>query len=56
MEVEVKGPGTEGNRFMVTTVRINPASSGVVTGTLTFGSFLSSVLSKLHFSLLSLLV
>ena len=40
------GPGQEGNSFSVKTVRNNPASAGVVTGKQTYGSFLSSLMSK----------
>lgn len=43
VEVEVIGPGQEGNSFFVKTVRNNPASSGAVTGKQTYGSFLSSM-------------
>ncbi len=39
VEVEVTGP----NGFSVVTVRHNPASTGVVTGKETYGSFLSSM-------------
>lgn len=46
VEVEVTGPGQERNSFFVKTVRNNPASTGAVTGKLTYGSFLSSMLSK----------
>ena len=46
VEVEVLGPGHDGNHFTVHTVRTNPASSGVVTGKLTYASFLSSMLGK----------
>ena len=44
MEVEVTGPGDGDNVFLVKTVRMNPAVSGVVTGKQTYGSFLSSLL------------
>ena len=46
VEVEVLGPGHDGNHFTVHTVRTNPASSGVVTGKQTYASFLSSMLGK----------
>jgi hypothetical protein len=45
VEVEVEGPvGPGGNRFTSHTVRRNPASRGAVTGSATYGSFLSSLL------------
>ncbi len=44
VEVEAEGPAlADGNRFAVETVRKNPAAPGVVTGTATFASFLSSI-------------
>ena len=43
VEVDVIGPGQEGNSFSVKTIRNNPASSGAVTGKQTYGSFLSSM-------------
>lgn len=52
IDVEVTGPGTEGNSFFVHTVRNNPASVGVVTGKQTYGSFLSSVLGELRFDMM----
>ena len=42
--VEVEGPGSEGNKFSVETVRANPAAKGAVTGAATYASFLSSML------------
>lgn len=42
------GPGSPGNRFSVSTVRLNPAPLGAVTGKQTFISFLSSVLGESH--------
>lgn len=44
VEVDVVGPGSEGNRFSVMTVRSNPAKSGAVTGNATYASFLSSMI------------
>jgi len=44
VEVEVEGPTIRGNKFQVKTVRMNPADPGVVTGSATYGSFLSSLL------------
>lgn len=44
VEIEVGGPGEEGNRFTVHTVRHNPAQVGVVTGNATYASFYSSLL------------
>merc|ERR1712180_563428 len=45
VEVDVSGPlGPGGNKFSVRTVRSNPASVGAVTGSATYGSFLSSLL------------
>merc|ERR1712080_657823 len=45
VEVDVEGPvGPGGNKFSVRTVRSNPASVGAVTGSATYGSFLSSLL------------
>lgn len=43
VEVEVTGPEVAGNSFQVKTVRMNPANPGVVTGTATYASFLSSM-------------
>ena len=44
MEVELFGPTKpNGNRFSVKTVRCNPADPGVVTGSATYNSFLSSI-------------
>jgi len=44
VEIDVDGPGLPPSQFSVKTVRRNPASSGVVTGSATYGSFWSSVL------------
>lgn len=44
VEIEVTGPGESTEQFKVHTVRTNPAASGVVTGKLTYASFLSSLL------------
>lgn len=44
IEIEVAGPGDSTEQFAVHTVRTNPASSGVVTGKLTYASFMSSLL------------
>ena len=46
VEIEVAGPRDSREQFSVCTTRTNPASSGVVTGKLTYASFLSSLLSK----------
>ena len=46
IEIEVAGPGDSTEQFAVHTVRTNPASSGVVTGKLTYASFMSSLLGK----------
>ena len=43
MEVEVTGPEIAGRRFSVKSIRQNPADPGAVTGSATYGSFLSSV-------------
>ena len=46
IDVEVTGPTHEGGRtFSTKTTRKNPADPGAVTGTATFASFFSSVLS-----------
>jgi len=46
IDIEVTGPTQEGGRtFSIKTTRKNPADPGAVTGTATFGSFFSSVLS-----------
>ena len=44
--VDVLGPGSDDNRFSVKTVRSNPAKSGVVTGSATYASFLSSMIGE----------
>ena len=45
VEIELFGPiKPNGNRFSVKTVRCNPADPGVVTGSATYNSFLSSIL------------
>ena len=45
VEIELFGPTKpNGNRFSVKTVRCNPADPGVVTGSATYNSFLSSIL------------
>ena len=45
VEIELFGPiQPNGNRFSVKTVRCNPADPGVVTGSATYNSFLSSIL------------
>ena len=45
VEIELFGPmKPNGNRFSVKTVRSNPADPGVVTGSATYNSFLSSIL------------
>ena len=48
VEIDVTGPGAagDGSSFSVKTVRLNPASSGVVTGKQTYASFLSSLLGE----------
>ena len=44
VEVELFGPmKPNGNQFSVKTVRCNPADPGVVTGSATYNSFLSSI-------------
>lgn len=43
VEVEVTGPQIAGRNFTVKTTRNNPADPGAVTGSATYGSFLSSV-------------
>ena len=44
VEVELFGPTKpNGNQFSVKTVRCNPADPGVVTGSATYNSFLSSI-------------
>ena len=43
VEVEVRGPGPDGNNFAVKISRTNPAASGNVTGKQTFVSLLSSI-------------
>ena len=49
IDIEVQGPDKGGDRsFRVTTERYNPAAKGAVTGTATYASFLSSLLSAGH--------
>lgn len=44
VEIDVQGPASaDGQRFNVSTTRINPAQAGAVTGSATYGSFLSSL-------------
>ncbi|XP_047478377.1 putative L-aspartate dehydrogenase [Penaeus chinensis] len=43
VEVDVTGPQIAGRNFTVKTTRNNPADPGAVTGSATYGSFLSSV-------------
>jgi len=43
IEIDVIGPGEEGQQFRVKTERLNPAAPGAVTGSATYGSFLSSL-------------
>eukprot|EP00794_Sanderia_malayensis_P014325 gene14325-15815_t len=47
VEIDVTGPGDPPNQFSVRTSRVNPAATGVVTGTATYASFWSSTLSQL---------
>ena len=43
VEVTVTGPQVCGRDFEVQTIRKNPADPGAVTGSATYGSFLSSM-------------
>eukprot|EP01138_Halocafeteria_seosinensis_P002486 gb/GECG01002543.1/.p1 GENE.gb/GECG01002543.1/~~gb/GECG01002543.1/.p1 ORF type:complete len:292 (+),score=34.02 gb/GECG01002543.1/:1-876(+) len=44
VEIHVKGPSSDdSNQFSVQTTRVNPAQAGAVTGSATYGSFLSSL-------------
>lgn len=44
IEIDVIGPGLEGQQFSVSTTRKNPAAVGSVTGTATYYSFFSSLI------------
>lgn len=45
VEVRAEGPMVHGNKFVVETIRRNPAAVGAVTGSATYASFFSSILA-----------